>query len=286
MGSQHRPFLFAVFSFVVCIGAARAEAPQRVVSVGGEVTEIVYALGQADRVVATDTTSLFPAAARNTPKVGYMRNLAAEGILSLRPDLVILTGSAGPKPTLDQLREARIPMISFEEVFAIEAIQTKVRTIAEVLEVPEAGEDILKTVDAEWAEAQSTIASFEDTPRLLFFFSLGDGSPKAAGRDTSADAVIQLIGGENVFAEETGFKAFSFEAAVAADPDYILVMGHNAQRLGGIDKVASLPALAPTRAAREGQIVAVDAGAVMTFGLRTPTGLLELARQVHQPASQ
>ncbi len=68
----------------------------RIVSVSGATTEIVYALGAEKQLVGTDTTSLFPAAALQTPKVGYMRQLSAEGLLSLKPDAVIGTTEAGP----------------------------------------------------------------------------------------------------------------------------------------------------------------------------------------------
>jgi iron complex transport system substrate-binding protein len=85
-------------------GADRA----RIVAVGGDVTEILYALGADALIVATDTTSLYPSAALQTPKVGYLRSLAAEGILSLEPTLVIAAGGAGPPETLAQLRDAGV----------------------------------------------------------------------------------------------------------------------------------------------------------------------------------
>ena len=73
-------------------------------TISGAITEVVYALGAEGQLVGTDTTSLFPAAAQKTPKVGYLRQLSAEGILSLKPDAVIATSEAGPPVVLDQLR--------------------------------------------------------------------------------------------------------------------------------------------------------------------------------------
>ena len=75
---------------------ARAQA-QRVVSVGSALTEIVYALGAEKMLVGVDTTSLYPAAARSLPQVGYMRALSAEGVLSLKPTLVIATTAAAAR---------------------------------------------------------------------------------------------------------------------------------------------------------------------------------------------
>ncbi|MBL4906118.1 MAG: ABC transporter substrate-binding protein, partial [Sneathiella sp.] len=67
-----------------------AEVPTRIVSVGGALTEMLYALGESARIVGADTTSYYPLAAKELPKVGYQRNLSAEGILSLKPDLLLI----------------------------------------------------------------------------------------------------------------------------------------------------------------------------------------------------
>src|SRR4051812_20647211 len=73
----------------------------RIVSVGGAVTEILYELGLKDRIVAVDTTSLYPVEAlKQKPNVGYMRALSAEGVLGLNPSLVLAIDGAGPKETI------------------------------------------------------------------------------------------------------------------------------------------------------------------------------------------
>ena len=82
------------------------KAADRVLSVGGSVTEIVYALGEGDRLVARDSTSSFPDSAVKLPDVGYMRALAPEGVLSVNPDLIIAEEGSGPQETIDVLREA------------------------------------------------------------------------------------------------------------------------------------------------------------------------------------
>ena len=83
----------------------RAVGAERLVVAGGALTEIVAALGAGDRIVGVDDTSLHPPAlVRSLPKIGYLRTLAAEGILSLDPSLVIATDQAGPPPVIGQLR--------------------------------------------------------------------------------------------------------------------------------------------------------------------------------------
>ena len=267
---------------ILLLGTVPAEAQERIVSIGGDVTEIIYALGYGDRVVGTDSTSVFPNAANETPKVGYIRRLAAEGILSLEPDIIFVSGAAGPPETLNQLRDSQVRVIKMEEVYTLASIRDKTRRVANALGGEEAGADLLAKIDMNWKEAQAEIAAFPGTPRIVFFAALADGSPRAAGTETAADAVIRLIGGKNVFDTHEGYKALSYEAAVAADPEYILVMDHHAERVGGVDAVAAHPALALTSAGRAKRVLAVDQVTVMQFGPRTPAALARLARALRE----
>ena len=82
---------------------------RRIVSVGGALTEIVYALEAQGELVGVDTTSLYPVVAQQLPQVGYARTLSAEGVLSLAPTQLIATEEAGPQAVLRQVRDAGVP---------------------------------------------------------------------------------------------------------------------------------------------------------------------------------
>lgn len=268
---------------VMCLGTASgAFARDRIVSVGGDVTEIIFALGYGDRIVATDSTSVYPRQALTTPKVGYVRNLAAEGVLSLEPDLIVISGAAGPRTALEQLRASGVPLLEIPEAYSIEAIVDKTARVARALDEPASGDALIARIEADWADAQSRIAQLSGTPRALFFAAPPDGMARAGGTHTAADAVIRLIGASNVFDTHQGYKALSFEAAVAADPDLILVMAHHAERVGSVDDVVAHPALALTRAAKARRVVLVDPVTVMQFGPRTPAALAALAQAIRE----
>ncbi|MEM9305266.1 MAG: ABC transporter substrate-binding protein [Pseudomonadota bacterium] len=258
-----------------------ALAEERVVSVGGDVTEIIFAMDQGHRVVASDSTSVFPPEANDMPKVGYVRQLSAEGVLSVEPELVLISGAAGPPEALEQLGNAGIPIIQMEKAYTIESILEKTVRVAEILEIPAAGEVLAKQIRDDWAAAQHQVKLMGMTPRVLFFASLRDGAPSAAGTETAADGIIQLLGGKNVFDSHTGYKPLSLEAAVVAEPDVILVMSHHADRMGGIDEVMSHPALSLTDAAQNGRVFLVDPVTVMQFGPRTPAAVAELAARIN-----
>ena len=99
-------------------GAASAtnttNLPARVVSVGGAITETLYALGAEHLLVGADTTSLYPAAATRLPSVGYARALSAEGVLSLRPTLLLAGAEAGPPAVMRQLAAARVNLLQLD----------------------------------------------------------------------------------------------------------------------------------------------------------------------------
>jgi len=262
-----------------------SEAQNRIVSVGGDVTEIVYALGAGDQIVATDSTSVFPEEAVGTPKVGYVRRLSAEGVLSLEPDLILISGAAGPEAALEQIRASGVALVEMETSYTIEAIVEKIETVANVLDREVEGRTYADELKRDWSEASVRIAALDISPSVLFFATFADNAPRAAGRDTAAHGVIELIGGVNVFGSETGYKSLSLEAAVAADPDIILVMDQNVDRAGGLEGLMQHPAISLTTAARTNQEFVVDAVKVMQFGPRTANAVADLAQTIESGLS-
>ncbi|MEM1105624.1 MAG: ABC transporter substrate-binding protein [Pseudomonadota bacterium] len=264
------------------LSALPASGQERIVSLGGDVTEILYGLGEGDRIVATDSTSVFPEAAQSMPKVGYVRQLSAEGVLSVEPDLILISGAAGPDTALDQIKASGVEIVQMETRYTIEAIVDKTRQVATAVGAPEAGEVLAGQISADWEAASEQIAALDLAPTVLFFATLGDGAPRAAGRDTAAHGIIELMGGSNPFDEQIGYKALSLEAAVAADPDVVLIMSHHAARIGEVEDVLAHPALALTRAAQSGMVILVDPVTVMQFSPRTPAALGDLAAEISE----
>ena len=257
-----------------------AQAQERIVSLGGDVTEILYALGAGDKIVATDSTSVWPPEALETQKVGYVRNLSAEGVLSIEPDLIIISGAAGPETAVELIAQSGVTIVQMEKAYTIEGIIEKTRRVAAAVDKAEAGDELVATLESEWANASTTIETLPADLSVLFFSSGRDGSPRAAGTETAAHGIIELLNGQNLFEDQTGYKSISLEAAIVADPDIILVMSHNATELGGLDAVGGHPSLALTSAAQRGDVFAVESAQAMSFGLRTPNSVGRLAEQI------
>jgi iron complex transport system substrate-binding protein len=263
--------------------AAAESGPRRVVCIGGALTEIVYALGAGDRLVGVDTTSVFPSEAQKLPQVGYQRQLSAEGVLAQKPDLVIATADAGPRAVLRQLREAGIRVEIVPIGYSPHAVQDKVRRVAAALGLVRQGQALEKRLDAAWRDLDAQLGTASSRPRVLFILAHAGPALMVAGRETAADAMINLAGGVNALEEMEGYKPLSPEAVIGGAPEVILITGEGLETVGGTAKLWDKPGLAKTPAARSGRVVAMNALYLLGFGPRTPRAVEELARALHQP---
>ncbi|MGK9166244.1 ABC transporter substrate-binding protein [Inquilinus limosus] len=258
---------------------ARAEPPKRIAVAGGDLTEIVYALHAQDRIVGVDTTSLYPPAARELPDIGYLRQLSAEGILSLGPDLVLTTTSAGPPAVLEQIRSAGTPLEILPEGFTAEGVVAKIEGVEKALGLPDQG--LSQAVRADFATVAEAVAKATSKPRVLFVLSITNGAPLGGGRGTAADGMIRLAGGTNAVGEIERYKPLSPEAVAAAAPDVVVIAGHAVEPNGGMDKITKLPVFAETPAAKTGRIISMDSLYLLGFGPRTPQAVRDLAAAIH-----
>ena len=253
-------------------------AEQRVVAVGGALTEIVYALGGEKHLVAVDTTSIYPAAALALPKVGYMRALSSEGVLSMRPSVVLATSEAGPAQAISQLRSAgvRIELVSANHSF--EELRNKVKVVAYALGLESEGNKLDESLRREWTAALAAAQSASARkPRVLFILSHTPSNTMVSGQGTAADAVIRYAGGTNAMQGFTGYKPLSAEAVIGAAPDFILITREGLDAIGGPDKLWEKPGLALTPAAKTKRYAAPDALYLLGFGPRLPQAVRELA---------
>lgn len=258
-----------------------AAEPQRIVSIGGAATEILYQVGQGDRIVGVDTTSLFPPDALQTkPNVGYLRAISAEGVLSLSPDLILMEKDAGPPETVALLEQSGIEIVRVAPGYEMEALPQKIRQVADAVGKGDDGARIAAKVEGDLAALQKDLSSVTTRKRVLFILSLVDGRPMAAGTGTAADAIIRLAGAENVFSEVKGYKTISPEAAAALKPEAILMITRSGAPQEGTD-ILKQPAFVETPAAKTGSFIKMDGLYLLGFGPRTPDAARELAARLY-----
>ncbi len=253
----------------------------RVVSVAGALTEIVYALGAGDRLVGVDTTSQYPEAARALPTVGYQRTLSAEGLLSLRPSLVLASEEAGPPAALDHLARAGVTVLKISSHADAGLVPSRVRSVGQALGLETQAEALAGRVERELAELAARLSRAKARPSVLFLLAVGQGAPMVAGRATAADAMIRLAGGRNAVASYPGYKPLSQEIVISAAPDVILTTSQGLALIGGKEALLAQPAFAATPAARGERVLALDALFLLGFGPRVGEAARSIAAALH-----
>lgn len=267
------------------IGAAETESSassvqpgQRVISVGGVLTEFVYALGASDRLVAVDTTSTYPAAAKKLPQVGYQRSLSAEGVLAQNPALIIATTDAGPPPAMVQLKASGVAIEIIPHEFSLQGARHMLRSVAEALKLDAEGRALDSTFMQQWQTTEQQLKTYNTQPRVLFVLAHAGGNLQVAGANTAADAMIQLAGGVNAMQGIEAYKPLTAEAVLAAAPDVILLTTEGLHSTGGADALWQKPGLALTPAGAKRHLVTLDNLYLLGFGPRLPQAVSELAR--------
>ncbi len=261
------------------------ESIERMVSLNGDITEIIFALGLGEHIVGVDSSATYPPdRVDDIANIGYQRRLNAEGILSLTPTLVIGNDHAGPPDVLEQVRAAGVPVALVTSSPTLESAAHKIAFVAQALGVPERGTALLKRLDADLAAAQALLEqATEPPPRVLFLYLRGSDVQLVAGSATAADAMITAAGGINVGAEVglTDFEPISAETMVAAQPEVLLVLENGLKSVGGIDDLLTMQGLANTPAAQERRVIAMDDLSLLGMGPRTGQSLYDLIAALH-----
>lgn len=250
-------------------------AEQRLITIGGDVTEIVYALDGQQHLVARDSTSLSPEAATTLPDIGYMRQLNAEGILALRPTLILASSQAKPSLALEQVANSGAKVVTIPADNSLQGIDAKISAVAAALHKEPQG----RALQQRLTTALSAIPSQPLDKKVLFIMSHGGMSTMAAGQQTAADAAINAAGLHNAMQGFTRYQPLSQEGVIASAPDLVLVTRDGIRTLGGEEQLWALPGLAHTPAGKQRQLMVVDDMALLGFGIRTPQAIAELRQR-------
>lgn len=259
-------------------------APDRIVTAGGDVTEIVHALGMGGKLVGVDTTSYYPDEVRALPQIGYMRSLSAEGILALKPDMLIGSINSGPPPVLSQLKGAGVRVETLPDAEDLDGIATKIAAVGALLGRNAQADALVASMRDRMIQVDKALDRFTEHPRLAFLLDLREGVVLMAGRNTAADGIFQMIRADNVFHDaHEGYKPISAEGMLATMPDALVLMSSRLDALGGLQALQANPVLSRLPAVIEGRVLGMDGILLLGFGPRTPDAAAELARFAYGP---
>lgn len=259
----------------------KIEDSSRIISIGGAITEILYAMGLESRIIGVDITSLFPSRAlKEKPNVGYMRQLSPEGVLGLGPTLVLANDGSGPKEAVTVLEAASVPFVRIPDHFTGKGIVERIRMVAAATDTPARGECLAKNVEAGLSRLAVLRKGIEKPARVIFILSFTSGKPMVAGRGTAADGIIKMAGAENVFSDFEGYKMVSDEAIAASQASAILGMKRSNFDMTP-DEVFKYPAFGLTPAARSKNYISMDGLYMLGFGPRTAQAASDLAHALY-----
>ncbi|WP_437437880.1 heme/hemin ABC transporter substrate-binding protein [Streptomyces olivoreticuli] len=257
----------------------------RIVPLTGALSEIVFTLGLGDHVVARDITATFDQA-RKLPVVTRAHDVSAEGVLSLKPTLVLAETTTGPATAIDQIRAAGVPLVVLDPAKRLDDVGPRIDKVASALGVRPAGDELRHRTDQRVDAARKNIPhDGGKKPRVAFLYLRGSASVYLLGGPGSgADSLIEAAGGADA-GKESGLKRdftpLTSEALAKAAPDVVLVMSKGLDSVGGVDGLLKIPGVAQTPAGMDRRVASVDDGVLLNFGPRTDTVLASLIEQIH-----
>lgn len=255
----------------------------RIVSLNGDITEILFELGVGSSVAAIDVTTTYPEEATQLPVVGFGQMLAPEGVLAFGPTLVIGDQQVGPPETIEQLREAGVPVVILETQTTLDGIETKIMQVAEIVDEVAAGEALADRVAAEIDAAQALIPTDAEARKVAYIYARGPQTIFLFGAGMPTQAMIEGAGAIDAGASSGVFgpAPLTPEALIAAAPEFLVLPEAGVGALGGVDALLEIPGVRETPAAGEGNFLVYDEAYFFNLGPRAGQALEEFIRDLY-----
>jgi iron complex transport system substrate-binding protein len=258
---------------------------QRIITAGGSLTEIVYALEQGNQVVATDSTSMYPASARQVTKLGYFRQLSTEGVLAQQPTLLLGASATGPSEMVEQVSGAGVKVVIYNVPKTLSGLQQLVEQVGSELKVTDRAARLNTAIEEKVAyqkahfqrRVERTFPADIKPIKALFVVSNNDRGLTVAGSETVPQAMFDILGIQNLASALEGYKLINNEAVVRHNPDVIFVAGHILHGENALNDLCSHPAIAATFAGQHCLVKAMDSNVALGLSPRFPDGLSAIA---------
>lgn len=291
-------FIFIMFGVLLCIVVAESDevkdadgktvvitSAERIVSLNGSTTEILFALGVGENVVGCDASSSYPKDVREKlPSVGYQYGLNAEGILSLKPTLVIGRDDVKPPQVVEQLRLAGVTVLLLKEPRSFETAKKRLLTIGKAVGCENKAVELTKAMGEDIKKLKRKLESRQGKPKqkALFLYLRGTQTTLVLGTETAPDAMFDIVGVENAAGNIKGNKPMTAEAVIAAQPDVYVLFTTGLDSIDGVDGLLKLPGLALTPAGKNRRVVAMAGQYLSGFGPRCARAALDLFKGIYE----
>ena len=236
---------------------------QKLITAGGTITEIVFALGAGERVIAVDQSSQYPEAVKQLPMVGYYRELAAEGVLSFAPDKILAIEGVGRQEVIKQIESTGVQVVVYNKPTSTDGLVALIKQLGDDLGKAEQAEQLIAKFKASLpsenrSESHSETTNNTPPTKAVFLLSASDRGLIAAGTETVPQLIFNYAGIQNIAAKHTGFKGINNEALALQQPDFLVAPRHVVMGAGGKEKFCQSPNLSLLKAAQQCKLLVMD----------------------------
>jgi iron complex transport system substrate-binding protein len=247
----------------------------RVVVLANGVAEIIQSMNAQSIIVGRDISSTEDSLA-DIPIVTSGHQVLPEKVIALKPDLVVIDASTGPKAAIETIKAAGISVVETPESWSLQDFPIKVRAVGKAIGAQDQAEELVKQINQ-----SLNAAELKNSPRVAFLYLRGTSSVYLiGGTGSGADSLLPAIGAIEVGAQTLNrpFNTLTAESLAALNPDVILVMSKGLESVGGIEGLLKLPGVAQTAAGKNSAVIDVDDSLLLSFGPRTPSLIDALAK--------
>jgi iron complex transport system substrate-binding protein len=249
----------------------------RVVVLANGVAEIIQSLNAQSVIVGRDISSTEDSLAE-IPIVTSGHQVLPEKVIALKPDLVLIDASTGPKSAIETIKSAGIKVIQTPESWSLKDLPIKVRAVGDAIGAQDQAEELVKQVNQ-----SLSVSKVKNSPRVAFLYLRGTSSVYLiGGAGSGADSLLTAIGAIDVGGQSLArpFNTLTAESLAKLNPDVILVMSKGLESVGGVQGLLKLPGVAQTKAGKNSAVIDVDDSLLLSFGPRTPSLVEALATAI------
>lgn len=247
-----------------------AYSKEKLVTAGGTITELVFALGADDQVIAVDQSSMYPPAVRNLPSIGYYRDMSAEGVLSTGLEHLIALEGSGRDVALKQIKAAGVKITQYKKVNSVDGLFALINQLGVDLGKQAKAKALIEEIKASLPQK-----SEKRQGKALFLLSSGERGIIAAGKETVPQLYFDYLRIENV-AKHNGFKGIGIESLAVSQPDILIAPAHSVRSMGGEKKFCAQPQLALLKAAQECNLLIMDSLLALGVTPRLSQGIKQI----------
>ncbi|PTS99242.1 hemin ABC transporter substrate-binding protein [Pedobacter sp. HMWF019] len=251
----------------------------RIVSLNGALSEIIAGIGLEKNIVGTDVTSAYPESLKSKPKVGHNRNINAEGVLALKPNLVVALQKDLPAAVQEQFKSAGVRLLLLDQKYSVAGAKNLIQSVSDSLGRKAQGDSLLRILGTQLEQAKIAVQNVKKL-KVLFIYARGVGTMMVSGTGTQVGKMIELAGGQNAITGFADYKPLTAEALVEANPDVILLFDDGLESLGGTKGLAGVQGIKQTNAGKNNKVITMKGDLLTSFGPRLGIAVKELAEKL------